>query len=211
MSRIEWSNLPETHLASALCYAACQRGHRVLFSTAINVVNQLHAAHSDGTFLRRLRSYLAPDVLCLGELGYLPIDRHRADLLFQVISGRHERGSVVLTTITVERLNAQYDGSPRWGHAPESSRRSEAATSCTPSRLVSKASTNCRWTSGGTAGQAASSRSPASRARGMLESSAPVPGPMRARTSMGAWLWGDASSDTGLSRKQSHQQARSAS
>ncbi len=70
----------------------------MLFTTAINVVNHLHAAQSDGTFLKRLRSYLPPDVLCLDELGYLPIDRHGADLLFQVISGRYERGSVILTT-----------------------------------------------------------------------------------------------------------------
>lgn len=92
------SGLGKTHLASALALAACQQGHRVLFSTAINVVNQLQAAQSDDTFLRRLKSYLAPSVLVLDELGFLPIDRHGADLLFQVISGRYERGSVILTT-----------------------------------------------------------------------------------------------------------------
>ena len=68
------------------------------YSTAVNVVNQLQAAQSDGTFLRRLKTYLSPDVLYLDELGYLPIDRHGADLLFQVITGRYERGSVILTT-----------------------------------------------------------------------------------------------------------------
>jgi DNA replication protein DnaC len=92
------SGLGKTHLASALALAACQQGHSVLFSTAIDVVNQLQAAQSDNTFLRRLKSYLAPSVLVLDELGYLPIDRHGADLLFQVISGRYERGSVILTT-----------------------------------------------------------------------------------------------------------------
>jgi DNA replication protein DnaC len=92
------SGLGKTHLATALALEACRKGHRVLFSTAVNVVNQLQAAQSDGTFLRRLRTYLTPDCLVLDELGYLPIDRHGADLLFQVISGRYERGSVVLTT-----------------------------------------------------------------------------------------------------------------
>jgi DNA replication protein DnaC len=92
------TGLGKTHLATALALAACQKGHRVLFSTAVNVVNHLQAAQSDGTFLRRLRTYLSPDLLVLDELGYLPIDRHGADLLFQVISGRYERGSVVLTT-----------------------------------------------------------------------------------------------------------------
>ena len=92
------SGLGKTHLASALSLAARQRGYRVLFTTAVNVVNMLQAAQSDGTFLKRLKTYLSPDVLCLDELGYLPIDRHGADLLFQVISGRYERGSVILTT-----------------------------------------------------------------------------------------------------------------
>jgi len=50
----------------------------------IKEANQLQAAQSDGTFLRRLRTYLTPDCLVLDELGYLPIDRHGADLLFQV-------------------------------------------------------------------------------------------------------------------------------
>jgi DNA replication protein DnaC len=83
---------------TALALACCQRGLRVLFSTAVNIVNQLHAAQNDGTFLRRLRTYFTPDVLAIDELGYLPIDRLGADLLFQVISGRYERGSLILTT-----------------------------------------------------------------------------------------------------------------
>jgi len=92
------SGLGKTHLATALALEACRKGHRVLFTTAVNVVNQLQAAQSDGTFLRRLRSYLSPTILVIDELGYLPIDRHGADLLFQVISGRYECGSVILTT-----------------------------------------------------------------------------------------------------------------
>jgi DNA replication protein DnaC len=92
------SGVGKTHLATALALEACRQGHRVLFSTAVNVVNQLQAAQSDGTFLRRLRTYLSPAVLVIDELGYLPIDRHGANLLFQVISGRYERGSVLLTT-----------------------------------------------------------------------------------------------------------------
>jgi DNA replication protein DnaC len=92
------SGVGKTHLATALALEACRKGHRVLFTTAVNIVNQLQAAQSDGTFLRRLRSFLTPDCLYIDELGFLPIDRHGADLLFQVISGRYERGSVLLTT-----------------------------------------------------------------------------------------------------------------
>jgi DNA replication protein DnaC len=92
------TGLGKSHLASALANAACQKGHRVLFTTAVNIINQLQAAQADGTFMKRLRTYTAPDCLVIDELGFLPIDRQSADLFFQVISGRYERGSVILTT-----------------------------------------------------------------------------------------------------------------
>ena len=92
------SGVGKTHLATALALEACRKDRRVLFTTAVDVINQLQAAKSDGTFVRRLRSYLTPDCLLIDELGFLAIDRHGADLLFQVISGRYERGSVILTT-----------------------------------------------------------------------------------------------------------------
>ena len=88
----------KTHLATALGYAACQEGHSVLFADAISVINDLSAAQKRGLLKRQLKKYLAPELLLLDELGYLPIDQHGADLLFQVISRRYERGSIVLTT-----------------------------------------------------------------------------------------------------------------
>jgi DNA replication protein DnaC len=88
----------KTHLATALGYAACQEGYSVLFADAISVINDLSAAQKRGLLKRQLKKYLAPELLLLDELGYLPIDQHGADLLFQVISQRYERGSIVLTT-----------------------------------------------------------------------------------------------------------------
>jgi len=88
----------KTHLATALGYAACQEGYAVLFADAISVINDLSAAHKRGLLKHQLKKYLAPELLVLDELGYLPIDPHGADLLFQVISRRYERGSIVLTT-----------------------------------------------------------------------------------------------------------------
>jgi DNA replication protein DnaC len=88
----------KTHLATALGYAACQEGYAVLFADAISVINDLSAAHKRGLLKHQLKKYLAPELLLLDELGYLPIDPHGADLLFQVISRRYERGSIVLTT-----------------------------------------------------------------------------------------------------------------
>jgi len=90
--------LGKTHLASALGYAACQQGHNVLFTTAIDVINSLHAAQLKGALKPELRRYTAPALLILDEVGYLPIDQRGADLLFQVISARYERGSILLTT-----------------------------------------------------------------------------------------------------------------
>jgi len=90
--------LGKTHLATALGYAACQRGQNVLFANAIDVINTLSAAQHSGQLKGALRRYLAPAMLILEEVGYLPIDQHGADLLFQVISQRYERGSIVLTT-----------------------------------------------------------------------------------------------------------------
>lgn len=90
--------LGKTHLATALGYAACQQGMSVLFANAIDVVNTLHAAQTKGTLKSELRKYTKPSLLILDEVGYLPIDQRGADLLFQVISARYERGSIVLTT-----------------------------------------------------------------------------------------------------------------
>ena len=90
--------LGKSHLATALGYAACQAGHAVHFTTAVDAINTLlaaQAAHRLGTELKR---YLAPALLVLDEVGYLPLDKAGADLLFQIISQRYERGSIVVTT-----------------------------------------------------------------------------------------------------------------
>lgn len=92
------TGLGKSHLAVALGIAACREGHSVLFRTAMEIVNELTAAQSDETFLKALRSLTRPDLLIIDELGYLPIDKHGADLIFQVVSQRYERGSIVLTT-----------------------------------------------------------------------------------------------------------------
>ena len=90
--------LGKSHLGVALGHAACQAGHRVLFSTAIESINALSAAQSAGRFAAELKKYRRPDLLVLDELGYLPIDKKGAELLFQILSQRYERGAIVLTT-----------------------------------------------------------------------------------------------------------------
>ena len=90
--------LGKSHLASALGYAACLAGHSVLFTTAVDIINTLTAAQAAYRLKAELKRLLAPRILCIDEVGYLPIDKTGADLLFQVISQRYERGSIVLTT-----------------------------------------------------------------------------------------------------------------
>ena len=92
------AGLGKTHLATALGYAACLEGHSVLFANAINVINDLSAAQKTGGLRSQLKKYLAPQLLILDEVGYLPIDQHGADLLFQVFSQRYETGSTLVTT-----------------------------------------------------------------------------------------------------------------
>jgi DNA replication protein DnaC len=92
------SGCGKTHLALALGYRSCQSGYRVLFTTAVNLINQLNAALADTSFLRCMKRFTRPELLIIDELGYLPIDKNGADLLFQVITARYECGSIILTT-----------------------------------------------------------------------------------------------------------------
>ena len=88
----------KTHLCTALGHAACLKGYSVLFASAIDIINTLNAAQNTGRLKDELKKYLRPAVLLIDELGYLPIDKKGADLLFQVISQRYERGSIILST-----------------------------------------------------------------------------------------------------------------
>lgn len=90
--------LGKTHLAIALGHQACVAGHTVLFTTAMEMLNRLAAAQAAHRLDHELGKYLKPQVLIIDELGYLPIDRYGADLLFQIIGARYEAGSIVLTS-----------------------------------------------------------------------------------------------------------------
>lgn len=92
------AGLGKTHLACALGHAACLHKHTVLFASTIDVVNRLSAAQSTNQLAREIKRYQKPRVLILDELGYLPLDKRGAELLFQVISKRYERSSTIITT-----------------------------------------------------------------------------------------------------------------
>jgi DNA replication protein DnaC len=80
----------KTHLLTALGYAACERGYSVRFTRAVDMLNHLTTAQINGLLVQALRVYVRPQVLLLDELGYLPIDKRGADLLFQVVAARYE-------------------------------------------------------------------------------------------------------------------------
>ena len=89
--------LGKTHLCIALGQAACVRGYTVLFTTAIDIIHTLSAAAATGSLKRAMQRYVKPRLLIVDELGYLPIDKLGADLLFQIISERYERGSILMS------------------------------------------------------------------------------------------------------------------
>ena len=88
----------KSHLLAALGYTAVERGHSVRHTRVVDMINHLTAAQLNGSLGKTLRSYVRPSLLLLDELGYLPIDKRGADLLFQVVAARYETGSIVITT-----------------------------------------------------------------------------------------------------------------
>lgn len=88
----------KTHLATALCVAACQQRRRVRFTTASRLVNELVEARQEHELSRVIRRYARFELLCIDELGYVPLADVGAELLFQVISERSETAAVVITT-----------------------------------------------------------------------------------------------------------------
>ena len=87
-AQVDWggAGLGKSHLATSLAYEGCLAGHTVLFTTAIDIVNTLVAAQSAHRLKAELKKYISPSIVLVDELGYLPIDKAGADLLFQVFS-----------------------------------------------------------------------------------------------------------------------------
>jgi len=88
----------KTHLSVALAEASIQSGFGAYFITAHDLVTDLGRAYREGRLDRRMRVYLAPKVLVIDEMGYLPLDDLGATIFFQLVSARYERGSIILTS-----------------------------------------------------------------------------------------------------------------
>lgn len=92
------SGTGKSTLAQNLGLLALQKGYRVRFSTLAGALADLLKQESLPALDRRLRRYTLPDLLILDEIGYLPQDNRSADLLYNIISRRHENASTVITT-----------------------------------------------------------------------------------------------------------------
>jgi len=88
----------KSHLLTALGYTAAERGYSFRHTRVVDMINHITTAQINGLLGKALKIYTRPTLLLLDELGYLPIDKRGADLLFQVIAARYESGSIVLTT-----------------------------------------------------------------------------------------------------------------
>ncbi|MDK1349212.1 IS21-like element helper ATPase IstB [Streptomyces sp. 378] len=88
----------KTHIAVALAVAACRAGYSIYLTSLDDMVRHLKAAEEQGRLISKLTSYLRPSVLVVDEVGYQPLERAEANLVFQVISKRYEKGSITLTS-----------------------------------------------------------------------------------------------------------------
>jgi DNA replication protein DnaC len=88
----------KTMIAKNIALNAVTGGHRVLFTTAADLVIDLSSQESTAALQRRIKRYTQPNLLVIDELGYLSFDNKSADILFDIVSKRYEKGSILITT-----------------------------------------------------------------------------------------------------------------
>lgn len=88
----------KTHLAQGLAHEACRKGFDVLFVNAHKMLQHIHGGRADGSYERRLQTYLRPDLLVLDDFGLKPLRPPAPEDLYDVVNERYERGSIILTS-----------------------------------------------------------------------------------------------------------------
>jgi DNA replication protein DnaC len=126
------SGTGKTHIALALGLAACQRGHRVRFTTTAALVSELIEARDEKKLLRFQEQIASYELLILDELGFVPLSKTGAELLFEMLSQRYERGSTLITSNLPfqewnrgPRLRTAHRRPARPAHPPRSHPRDE--------------------------------------------------------------------------------------
>ncbi len=92
------SGVGKTHVASGIGLAACQHGIKTRFATAAAIVHELIEARDDKRLLRLQRQLASHELLIIDELGFVPLSKTGAELLFELISQRYERGATIITS-----------------------------------------------------------------------------------------------------------------
>ena len=88
----------KTHLAVGLGLKACALGYRTAFTTASGLITTLIRAHQENRIEEKLKQLVQPKLLIIDEIGYLPLERLGANLFFQLVSRRYERGAILITS-----------------------------------------------------------------------------------------------------------------
>ena len=106
------SGTGKTHIGLALGLAACQRGYRTRFTTAAAPVNELLEARDERRLLRCQKQLAKQDLLIVDELGYVPLSKTGAELLFEVFSQRYEQGSTLVIPRICRLTNGRRSSAP---------------------------------------------------------------------------------------------------
>lgn len=88
----------KTHLAQAMVHEACRQGFDALFISVSKMLQHINGGRADGTVERRLQTYLRPALLVLDDFGLKPLQAPAPSDLYDIIDGRYEQGSIVLTS-----------------------------------------------------------------------------------------------------------------
>ncbi|MFH1728438.1 MAG: IS21-like element helper ATPase IstB [Pseudomonadota bacterium] len=88
----------KTHLATSIGFKALLRGHKVLFTTAYDLIKELYQSRADGSYHKRIEDYIKPDLLIIDELGFKKFTQNAVDDLFEIINQRYENSSIIITS-----------------------------------------------------------------------------------------------------------------
>jgi DNA replication protein DnaC len=88
----------KTHLSIAIAYELCQKDKSVFFTTGTGLINTLNEAKDEKSLLKYFKQASKWDLVVIDEIGYFPFEKNESELLFQYISERYERGSMIITT-----------------------------------------------------------------------------------------------------------------
>lgn len=100
------SGVGKSHLATSIGIAAARKRYLTYFISAHDLITNLNKAHAENRLEQKLKHYSKYKLLIIDEIGYLPIDKNGANLLFQLINKRYEKNSTIITT------NQQFS---KWG------------------------------------------------------------------------------------------------